>query len=307
MKPLCRIFALATLLTVAVTTARAEPGVRRALVLCGLTGDAAHRTLFASTIEQLHRGLTSHHDFSPENVTILWSEPKTNQDGPAIAASRAAATREEIAVATAELQKTLQPDDALWVFAFGHAHYDGRNSWLNLPGRDVSDSELGALFAKVHCQEQLFFLTTAASGFFVKPLSQSGRIVIAATEADRELNETIFPHKLAIALAQAPPFLEFDLDDDGRLSLLDLYLWVTRETAQEYASNMLVATEHARIDDNGDGRGTEIQADFLSEELGGHPPSRRKAPANPDRDGALARQWILRYPPSPPSPATSRD
>ena len=46
-------------------------------------GDAAHRVLFASTAEQLYLGLTSQHDFLPENVTVLWSEPKTGQDGPA--------------------------------------------------------------------------------------------------------------------------------------------------------------------------------------------------------------------------------
>jgi hypothetical protein len=307
MKPLYQILAIAVLLAVGTPPVRAEPGARHALILCGLAGDAAHRVLFASTVEQLHRGLTSHHDFLPENVMLLWSEPQTDQDGSAIATNRGPASREEVSAVAAELQKTLQPDDALWVIALGHAHYDGRNSWLNLPGPDMSNSEFAALFAEIRCQEQVFFLTTAASGFFIKPLSLPGRIVIAATEADREFNETIFPHKLATALADPPPFVDMDIDNDGRLSLLDLYLWSTRETAQEYATNMLLATEHARLDDNGDGRGTEIQADILSEELGGRPPSRRKPPPTADRDGALARRLILRYPPSPPSAAANRD
>jgi hypothetical protein len=306
MKPLCCLISMVALLAAGNPARGAESGVRHAIIICGLAGDAAHRVAFANTLEQLHRGLTSHHGFSPENIAVLWSEPATNQEGPAIASSRGPATREAIAAAIAALQTKIQPADALWVFTLAHAHYDGRNSWLNLPGPDVSSSEFGALFAEVHCQEQVFFMTTAASGFFIKPLSQPDRIVIAATEPDRELNETIFPHKLAIALADPPPFLELDLDDDGRLSLLDLYLWTARETAQEYATNMLLATEHARLDDNGDGRGTEIQADFLSEELGGRTASRRKTPPSPDRDGALARQLILGYPPSPPSPA-SRD
>jgi len=301
MKSLCQIVAIA-MLVAAATTAQAEPGVRHALIICGLAGDAAHRVLFANTVEQLHRGLTSHHDFLPENVAVLWSEPRSDQDSPVIAASRGPATRDAVTAATAALQQAIQPADALWVFSLGHAHYDGRNSWLNLPGPDLSNSDFGALFAEIHCQEQVFFMTTAASGFFIKPLALPGRIVITATEPDRELNETVFAHKLAAALTEPPGFLDLDLDDDGRLSLLDLYLWTARETAQEYASNMLLATEHARLDDNGDGRGTEIQADFLSEELGGRPASRRKVLPAADRDGGLARQLILRYPPSPPSP-----
>jgi hypothetical protein len=148
----------------------------------------------------------------------------------------------------------------------------------------------------------VFFMTTAGSGFFVKPLSKPGRIVIAATEADREVNETIFPHKLTAALAEPPPFLEFDMDGDGRVSLLDLYLRAARQTAEEYANETLLATEHAQLDDNGDGRGTELQADFLSEELGGRLTAERKAPLIVNGDGALARRLLLAYPPAPPSP-----
>src|SRR5437763_5286512 len=153
MKLLCRSIAIAALLAAGNTAASAEPGVRHALIICGLAGDAAHRVLFASTAEQLYLGLTSQHDFLPENVTVLWSEPKTGQDGPAIAATRGPATREAITAAAAVIQKTAQPADALWVFALGHGHYDGRNSWLNLPGPDVSNSEFGALFAEISCEE----------------------------------------------------------------------------------------------------------------------------------------------------------
>src|SRR5207244_6389988 len=117
---LCRIIAIAALLSAVSAAARAEPGVRHALIICGLAGDAAHRVLFANTVEQLYRGLTEHHDFSTDNVTVLWSEPKTDNDGPAISASHGPATRETIAAAAAALEKAVQPPDVLWVFALGH-------------------------------------------------------------------------------------------------------------------------------------------------------------------------------------------
>jgi len=291
-------------ITATITLGQTAPpgGARHALIVCGLAGDAAHRTLFGETIESLCAGLTTNHAFAPDKVMVVWSEAKADNEGPALTTSRGPATREALAEAATALAGAVQPPDTLWVFVLGHAHYDGKNSWLNLPGPDMNQAEFANLFAGIQCQEQVFFMTTAASGFFVKPLSKPGRIVIAATEADREVNETIFPHKLAAALSQPPPYLEFDIDDDGRLSLLDAYLWAAREAAQEYATGMLLATEHAQLDDNGDGRGTEVQANFLTEELGGRLTTERKAPLILSGDGAIARRLLLAYPPSPPSP-----
>jgi hypothetical protein len=280
----------------------AAPGVRRALIVCGLAGDVDHRKLFAETVEKLCTGLTTHHNFARENVAILWGDQPTEKDGPALAAARGLATRDALTEAAKALKQTLQQDDTLWVFVLGHAHYDGRYSWLNLPGPDLHQIEFGGLFADVRCREQVFFMTTAASGFFIKPLAQPGRIVISATEPDREVNETMFPHKLALALAEPPPFLEFDMDLDGRLTLLDAYLWSARETAAAYLSDMLLATEHAQLDDNGDGRGTELQAQFLTEELGGKRKSGRDAPLIQTGDGAATRRVPLAYPPAPPAP-----
>ena len=216
-------------------------GTRHALMVCGLTGDAAHRQLLGQTLETIYASLTSNHSFSADHITVLWSEAKKPEDGPALTASVRPATREALAESVAKIQQALQPQDALWVFVLGHAHYDGKVSWLNLPGPDMNQAEFAALFAATNNQEQLFFMTTAASGFFIKPLSKPGRIIISATEADREVNETLFPHKLAAALAEPPPFAELDHDEDGRLSLLDIYLHVARQTAQDYADNELLA------------------------------------------------------------------
>ena len=285
----------------------AATGTRRALIVCGLTGDAPHRALFAQTTETIYGALTNHHGFAPENATVLWSEPKAQTDGAALSASVGPATREELSEQASRLVQALQPHDSLWVFILGHAHFDGKNSWLNLPGPDLNQAEFGGLFAAAACQEQVFFMTTAASGFFIKPLSKPGRIIISATEADREVNETIFPHKLAAALAEPPPYLEFDLDGDSRISLLDSYLWAAQATAQEYATEMLFATEHAQLDDNGDGRGTELQLPFFPEELGGRRTADRKPPLIVTGDGALARRLLLFYPPSPPGPEPEKD
>ena len=273
-------------------------GVRRAVIVCGLPGDAEHRELFAKTIEQLYAGLTGRLGFEAENVSVFFSVEPTDKDGPALKANRGPATQEQLTETVGELTKVLQPADALWVFVFGHAHFDGRNCWLNLPGPDINQVEFGKLVAPLACREQVFFITTPASGYYIRPLSAAGRIVITATEPDYEVNETLFPHKLAKALAEPPPMAEFDVDGDGHPTLLDAYLWSARETAQEFASGELLATEHAMLDDNGDGRGTEVQIDYLSEELGGRRRAGRSMPPPRAGDGALAREIMLPEPPA---------
>ena len=278
-----------------------EPGVRRALIVCGLVGDAEHRKLFAETVETLFAGLTTRLGFADDDVAVLFSDETTEKDGPALKANRGAATRELLTGTVAALEQAIQPGDALWVFILGHAHYDGRASWLNLPGPDMNQAEFAKLFAGVRCREQAFFITMAASGFFLKPLSAPGRIVVVATEPDLEVNETFFPHKLVKALTEPKPMLEFDVDGDGLPTLLDAYLLAARDTAQEYATGELLATEHAMLDDDGDGRGTELQVDYLPEELGGRLRAGRGKPQPRSGDGARARAVVLSVPPEAPA------
>ena len=63
-----------------------------------------------------------------------------------------------------------------------------------------------------------------------------------------------------------------------------------------------LATEHSLLDDTGDGRGTELQANYLPEELGGKLKAGDKWPGPPIGDGARTRQIMLAFPPSPPVP-----
>ncbi len=72
-----------------------------------------------------------------------------------------------------------------------------RQGFLHLPGPDLSSTQWAGLFADSKATEQVFWLTHAGSGSFVKPMSLPGRIVIAATDAEGEVNETKFPHALA--------------------------------------------------------------------------------------------------------------
>lgn len=283
-------------------------GVRRALIVCGLPGDADHRKLFGESIELLQKGLIAYHGFAAENIRILSGEKPTDKDPGAIRTSQDVTTRESLTAAATAIRAESGADDALWVIVIGHAHYDGRNCWLNLSGNDMNQTEFGALFAGLQCREQVFFITTACSGYYLKPLAQAGRVVISATEPDLEVNETLFPHKLARAIGSPPAITDFDVDGDGEFTVCDLYLLAARETSLDYATGELLATEHALLDDSGDGRGTEVQADYLTEAQGGRKRAGSGRPALSKGDGQRSRQIPLMLPASltrpesPPEP-----
>lgn len=264
------------------------PRQRHALILCGHPGDADHAKAFAETIRKLGDGLAKTVGIPPEHQHVVFgAEPPKDLPG-----ATGPATREAVIAAVAAAKKAVGPDDGLWVICLGHGHHDGRQAWWNLPGPDLSAAEFGKLFADLTCREQVFVMTTSLGGYFVTPLARRDRVVIAATEADAETNETTFPAVLVRVLTAGLDPAEHDFDKDGRLTLFDLYVAVAKEVAQDYATAEQVATEHPQLDDDGDGIGHEVQAPFLPEEQGGTPPG-KKSNRRPHRDGVRAVQIML--------------
>ncbi len=272
----------------AVPAATPPPRVRHALILCGHPGDAEHAKAFADTVRKLRDGLAKTVGIPPERQHVVFGA-----DAPKdLPGATGPATREAVTAAVAGVRKALGPDDGLWVITLGHGHHDGRQAWWNLPGPDLSAAEFGKLFADVTCTEQVFVMTSSLSGYFVAPLARRDRVVIAATEADAETNETTYAAAFAQVLAAGLTAADHDADKDGKLTLFDLYVAVAKEVAQTYATAEQLSTEHAQLDDDGDGVGHEVQTAYLPVEQGGTPPG-KKANKRPHRDGLRAAQIVL--------------
>lgn len=224
----------------------AEPHVdsaanNRALIIVGLPGDAEHEKLFADTARQWRDWLTDSLDFK---VTVLFGP----SGKPPLA--NAPATHATIEGQIADLKKSLRAADRLWVLFLGHGDYDGERASFHLPGLDLHGDDLRKLFAGIACKEQVFWLTHSASGYLLKSVAAKGRIVIAAT-GDEEFNETEFPQALATVMGKLAP------DNGEKVSILQLYRRTIAEVEARFAADKRIATEHAQLDDNGDGTGTE--------------------------------------------------
>jgi hypothetical protein len=147
-----------------------------------------------------------------------------------------------------------KPSGELWLVFVGHGTFDGRTAKFNLRGPDISSDDLAA--ALKPCARPLAILQCASgSGPFLAALSASNRVVVTATRSGHELNATRFGTYLARAVADPAA----DLDKDGQTSVLEAYLMASRQVEQFYREEGRLASEHALLDDNGDGLGTPAE------------------------------------------------
>lgn len=169
----------------------------------------------------------------------------------------------------------------LYLVLIGHGTFDGKEARFNLRGPDVSAIELG-VWLQPFRRPLAVIDTTSSSAPFLNKLSATNRVIITATRSGNEQNFTRFGQYFAEAITS----LDADLDKDGQVSLLEAFLIASRRTAEFYKAEGRIATEHALIDDNGDGLGT--QADWFR--------GLRAIKAPKDKaavDGSLAQQFHL--------------
>jgi hypothetical protein len=170
---------------------------------------------------------------------------------------------------------------ALWLVLIGHGTFDGKEAKFNLRGPDVAASQL-ALWLKPYKRPLAVINCTSASGPFISSLAGQGRVVIAATRSGHEHNFARFGDHMSTAVADPAA----DLDKDGQTSLLEAYLAASHKVEEFYKQEARLATEHALLDDNGDGLGTP--ANWYSGTR-----ATRKAKDGASLDGTRAHQFHL--------------
>ncbi len=220
---------------------------RHAVVVLGLPGDDEHRQKYEQMVNVWRRWLVEVADVQEQNLVLLIS----NDEGGVTRL-----TAESISARIAELNEQLRPDDSLWVFLLGHGSQDDRHGWFHIAGPDLNAAQWAGLFAPLDVKEQVFWFTQSASGSFVKPFARPGRVVISATD-DGEVNETRFPQALTDVMRMQLKKGSEELSSTPS-SLLELFRQTAHRVDQSFEDQQLVPTEHAQIDDNGDGIGTEV-------------------------------------------------
>jgi len=156
---------------------------------------------------------------------------------------------------TEELEKRLttsNPAHSLWLVLIGHGTFDGREAKFSAEGPDFDAKQLAG-WLKPLKQEVVVIHTASASGGFLKSLSGKSRIVITSTKSPDEVFYARFGEYFAEAVGGLP---EADLDQDKQVTLLEAFRHANKATATFYDNDGRLATEHALLEDNGDGVGT---------------------------------------------------
>ncbi|MGD8319258.1 MAG: hypothetical protein PVJ02_02350 [Gemmatimonadota bacterium] len=227
---------------------RAAAQETRVLIVVGLGGTEQYRERFGGWARELYAGLTGRDGIPADHVTLLTERPESL---PGITAERS--TRENVLGAIAAMAGEAAPDDQILVVLVGHGTARGEEGRFNLPGPDLSPEELAGALASFATQTVAVAHTGSASGGFIAPLSGPRRVVLSATRTVRERNATQFPAYFVEAVTGDGA----DLDKDGQVSLLEAFVFARAEVARHYDEENEILTEHAVLDDNGDGEGSQ--------------------------------------------------
>jgi hypothetical protein len=139
----------------------------------------------------------------------------------------------------------------LWLVLIGHGTFDGREAKFNLRSNDVAATELAGWLQPFR-RPIAVINTASASAPFLQKLSGTNRVVVTATRSGSEVNYARFGQYFSAAVGDP----EADLDKDGETSLLEAFLMASRRVKEFYHLEGRLATEHALLDDTGDGFGT---------------------------------------------------
>jgi hypothetical protein len=255
---------LAALGTTMLTAAPDDAGRATVIVIAGAPGEAEFASEFVAQTEAWAKTSAQ---AGAKHVEIGGEAVGTETD------------RDRVKQALDDEPKTGQGE--LWIVLVGHGTFDGKEAKLNLRGPDISATEF-AEWMKPFEREIAIIDTTSSSAPFLAKLAAPNRVIVSATRSGHEQNYARFGKFFAEALGDA----NSDLDKDGQISLLESFLSASHRTMEFYKTEGRLATEHALVDDNGDGLGTP--ADWFRGVL-----ATKRARDGAAPDGARAHQFHL--------------
>jgi hypothetical protein len=210
-------------------------------------------SLSAATYEVTISGLGGEPDY--DQRFKMWAEDiegslaKSGGDVKAITLQRP--TRDQIKAKFSELAKQVKPADAFVLSLIGHGSYDGVDYKFNIPGPDITATEISSLLDQIPATRQLVVNMTSASGGAIPFLRKPTRVVIAATKTGTEKNATVFARYWAEALRDPSA----DSDKNESISALEAFNFAQRKTAEFYDNQKRLSTEHSVLEDTGKGEG----------------------------------------------------
>jgi hypothetical protein len=225
------------------------------LVITGVPGDDEHAQKFQKWATAFIDAAKKKEAIPEANITFLSGQK---------------AVKAGVEKAFADLASRAKAPDEVFVLLIGHGSFDGQTAAFNLPGPDLTASDYAKLLAKIAAERIVFVDTTSSSGAFLPALAGPGRIIVTATKTGGERNETDFPEYFVAAFNDDAA----DRDRNGHVSIAEAFEYAKTKVVQAFQQKGLLLTEHAMLEDSGDGRlassvflGTGHSADAIAADM----------------------------------------
>jgi len=216
---------------------------RFALIVSGAAGGAEYVAQYDRWSTQLSKTLVEALKFDPALVTVL-SDTSRPAD---------VATAENVRRVIASVASRMTRDDVFFILLMGHGTFDGTDAKFNLVGPDLESADWSALLKAI--PGRIVLVNTSSASFpFLERLSGPRRVVITATDSPAQRYDTVFPEYFIRALTEPSA----DLDKNDRVSIWEAFAAASAAVRRHYQQRGQLSTEHALLDDNGDGVGNEV-------------------------------------------------
>ena len=221
------------------------------LTIAGLGGEQEYEQRFTGWASEIEK--------------ILQGEPGAK----IVTLSGAQCTRANIEARLGDIAKQAKPDDSFVLFIIGHGSYDENDYKFNIPGPDITATELASLLDKIPAKQAVIDMTSASGGA-IPILQKPKRVIVTATKSGTEKNATVFARYFIEALRDPAS----DADKNEVITALEAFRYAEGKTAKFYEELKRLATEHPLLEDAGKGEGV-------------------KAPSVENGEGALAGRFAL--------------
>jgi hypothetical protein len=148
------------------------------------------------------------------------------------------------------LKKRLKPGDRIFFLFLGHGTHDGQTARFVVHGPDLTGDTFSALLDTLSDQDLVVINTTSAGFPFCKALSGPGRVIVCGTRSSAEIYNTVYAGYFIDAFAGRAG----DRDKNRRVSILEAFWYAGTGVQKWYEDQNRIPTEHAVLDDSGDGR-----------------------------------------------------
>lgn len=184
-----------------------------------------------------------------------WKEACNKGHASLTLLGRDAGEEDAVKLEAALKQAAAKPKGQFWLVMVGHGTYDGRETKFNLRGPDITAKQLGD-WLKPLTRELILVQAASAGAGFLPPLVGKNHVIVSATKSPDEVFYCRFGEFFAPAIGGLP---EADVDQDKQVSLLEAFLYASKKAAEFYEKEERLATEHAILEDNGDGVGSRAE------------------------------------------------